>query len=271
MDPVTAQQLVNKVAALESQVAMLEQRLLGRPKARLPDPEKFTGAARYDTWLPLIKAKLRIDADAIGNDEAQFFYLYGNLDSKIQAMVLPQLLQAEDNGVWDFQTILDQLERVFDDPTKRDTAAARLQGIRQGSDSLPVYLSKFERLLHEANANSWPDDSKVAILRNGVNDKLKAKLDVQLELPTKYEKFVKALHKLGGHGGSGQGNSSGNLSSGQGKPLGSLSKTPRIGEPMDLSAADLREDETFRVSGMRVGGSVRFAPSSTPAQRQAGA
>lgn len=95
MDPVTAQQLVNKVAALESQVAMLEQRLLGRPKARLPDPEKFTGAARYDTWLPLIKAKLRIDADAIGNDEAQFFYLYGNLDSKIQAMVLPQLLQAE--------------------------------------------------------------------------------------------------------------------------------------------------------------------------------
>ena len=171
MDLVTTQQLVEKVSALENQVAV-QQRLVGRPKARLPDPEKLAGATRYDTWLPLIRAKLRIDADAIGTDEAQFFYLYGNLDSKIQAMVLPQLLQAETNEFWDYQTILDQLERVYDNPTKRDTAAARLQGIRQGNDALSVYLSKFERVLHEANANSWPDDSKIAILRNGVNDKL---------------------------------------------------------------------------------------------------
>ncbi|KAK4095663.1 hypothetical protein N658DRAFT_386564, partial [Parathielavia hyrcaniae] len=76
-----------------------------------------------------------------------------NLDSKIQAMVLPQLMLAENNGAWDPQTILDQLERVYDNPTKRDNAAARLQGLRQGNDTLPIYLSKFERLLHEANAN----------------------------------------------------------------------------------------------------------------------
>jgi len=251
MDSATAQHLVEKVMAVENQVATLRQRLLGRPKPRLLDPEKLTGATRYDTWLPLIKAKLQIDADAIGTDEAQLFYLYGNLDSKIQAMVLPQLVQSENNGIWDFQTILDQLERVFDNPTKRDTAVARLQGIRQGNDALPIYLSKFERLLHEANANTWPDDSKIAILRNGVNDKLKAKLDIQLELPTKYETFVKSLYKLGGHGGSGQGNSFGNS--------GKL-PAPRIGEPMDLSTMD-----TLRVSGIRTGGSVRFAPSSTPA------
>lgn len=164
MDPVSAQHLVEKVSALETQIAALQQRLAGRPKARLLDPEKLTGATRYDTWLPLIRAKLRIDADAIGSDEAQFFYLYGNLDSKVQAMVIPQLLQAETNESWDCQNILDQLERVYDNPTKRDTAAARLQGIRQGNDALPVYLSKFERVLHEANANSWPDDSKIAIL-----------------------------------------------------------------------------------------------------------
>ncbi|KAK4095702.1 hypothetical protein N658DRAFT_393145, partial [Parathielavia hyrcaniae] len=76
-----------------------------------------------------------------------------NLDSKVQAMVLPQLIIAENNGQWDPQTILDQLERVYDDPTKKHSAAGRLQSIRQGNDSLPIFLSKFERILHEANAN----------------------------------------------------------------------------------------------------------------------
>jgi hypothetical protein len=175
-------------------------------------------------------------------------------------MVLPQLLQAETNEEWDYQNILDQLERVYDNPTKRDTAASRLQGLRQGNDALPVFLAKFERLLHEANANSWPDDSKIAILRNGVNDKLKAKLDVQLELPGKYDKFVRSLHKLGGHGGSGQGNSPGTF----GKLL-----TPRTDEPMDLSMMDARDNEILRASTIRIGRSVRFAPSTTPAQRQA--
>ncbi|KAK4127468.1 hypothetical protein N657DRAFT_641465 [Parathielavia appendiculata] len=82
MDPGTNQHLTERVAALENQVAVLQQQLVGRPKARLPDPEKLSGATRYDTWLPLIKAKLRIDADAIGTDEAQFFYLYGHPKKK---------------------------------------------------------------------------------------------------------------------------------------------------------------------------------------------
>lgn len=52
---------------------------------------KFAGCAqKYDTWLPAIKAKLRVDADAIGDQIAQFYYVYLNLESSVQAMVLPQ-------------------------------------------------------------------------------------------------------------------------------------------------------------------------------------
>src|SRR6266487_4688530 len=67
-----------------------------RPRARLPDPEKFAGSSyKFDTWLPSIRAKLRVDGTVIGNATAQFYYVYLNLDSSVQAMVLPQLSHAE--------------------------------------------------------------------------------------------------------------------------------------------------------------------------------
>ncbi len=37
-----------------------------------------------------MKAKLDVDHEALGDDKARFFYLYGNLDSKIQCAPIPQ-------------------------------------------------------------------------------------------------------------------------------------------------------------------------------------
>ncbi len=73
------------------------QRATTRPKPCLLDPKKFSGQAhKFDTWLPSIRAKLRVDGEAIGDATAQFYYVYLNLDSHVQAMVLPQLGQAEE-------------------------------------------------------------------------------------------------------------------------------------------------------------------------------
>ena len=70
----------------------LAQAQSSHQRTRLPDPEKFTGNAyKFDTWLPLVKAKLRIDGAIIGDATAQFYYVYLNLDSSVQAIVLPQL------------------------------------------------------------------------------------------------------------------------------------------------------------------------------------
>jgi hypothetical protein len=93
----------------------------------LPDPEKFSGQSyKFDTWLPSIKAKLRIDSEAIGDSIAQFYYVYLNLDSQVQAMVLPQLSQAEESQSWSYMTILDQLSRVYDNPNKVQEAEDKL-------------------------------------------------------------------------------------------------------------------------------------------------
>jgi hypothetical protein len=41
-------------------------------------------------------------------------------------MVLPQLSQAEEQGEWDYQTILEQLTRVYDNPNKVQEAEDKL-------------------------------------------------------------------------------------------------------------------------------------------------
>ena len=42
-----------------------------RPKPSLPDPEKFNGKTyKFNTWFPVIRAKLCIDSPAIGDSTA---------------------------------------------------------------------------------------------------------------------------------------------------------------------------------------------------------
>ena len=42
-----------------------------KPKPNLPDPEKFNGKTyKFNIWLPVIRAKLRINNPTIGNSTA---------------------------------------------------------------------------------------------------------------------------------------------------------------------------------------------------------
>jgi len=74
-------QLRAEVTTLRAVLAAAKA-LTSRPRARLPDPEKFVSSSyKFDTWLPSIRAKLRVDGIAIGDATAQFYYVYLNLDS----------------------------------------------------------------------------------------------------------------------------------------------------------------------------------------------
>jgi hypothetical protein len=65
-------------------------------------------------------------------------------------MVLPQLSQANNETSYDFNTILDQLTRVYDNLNKVQEAEDKLYALKQGTDSLPIYIAKYERVLYEA-------------------------------------------------------------------------------------------------------------------------
>jgi hypothetical protein len=209
MDP--RQQLQELAARLESQAAVitnLQSQLLAlssaaavnasiRPRPALPDPAKFDGKAyHFDTWLPAIKAKLRVDGAALGDSIAQFYYVYDRLESTVQSIVLPQLARAEEDEVWSYQSILDQLSRAYDNPNKTQEAEERLHRIDQGSDPVPTYILRFERQLYEARGHKWSDDRKIAAFRYGLSTTIKNRLATQLELPTKYSKFLRVVQQL---------------------------------------------------------------------------
>ena len=147
----TIRALKNEIKSIKNQAKPPQ-----RPKPCLPDPEKFNGQSlKFDTWLASMKAKLRIDAPAIGDAVAQFYYVYLNLESKVQALVLPQLSYAEDTNTWDYNTILNQLSLVYDNPNKIQEAEDHLLALRQDSgESVAAYIAKIERILYEANVSS---------------------------------------------------------------------------------------------------------------------
>jgi hypothetical protein len=170
-------QLQAEITTLRAQLALQTTQPPPRLRTRLPDPEKFAGSTyKFDTWLPSIKAKLRVDGEAIGDAIAQFYYVYLNLDSAVQSMVLPQLSRAEEVQRWDYNSILEQLARVYDNPNKQQEAEDKLYSLRQGTDSLPAFIAKFERTLYEAGGQAWPDVNKISNFRNGLNSALRSRL-----------------------------------------------------------------------------------------------
>ena len=70
--------------------------------------------------------------------------------------------------------------------------------IKQGDDSLRSYIAKFERLLYKANAQDWPDVTKISTFRNGLGSTIRNRLSQQLHLPRTYPDFVKVVQQLAG-------------------------------------------------------------------------
>ncbi|OXV10924.1 hypothetical protein Egran_01312, partial [Elaphomyces granulatus] len=52
-------------------------------------------------------------------------------------------------------------------------------------DPLPVYVSKFERVLYEARGQNLPDVNKISTLRDGLNSTIRRRLAQQLNFTTR--------------------------------------------------------------------------------------
>jgi hypothetical protein len=168
---------------------------ISRPKPSLPHPDKFAGDARkYDTWLASIKAKLAVDGEAIGNNVAQFNYVYLNLESNTQSIVLPQL-EALPHEL-DYNTILTSLSRIYANPHKIREAKDRLNRLTQGSDSLSMYVAKYERLVGEARVGHYPDDAKIEAFRRGLSRTTLEKITNKGEEPTEINTYIAYIQRI---------------------------------------------------------------------------
>jgi hypothetical protein len=104
-------------------------------------------------------------SEAIVDNTAQFYYVYMNLESYTQSIILPQL-EAEQ---LDYRTILASLSRIYANPHKIREAKDRLNKLTQGSDSLSTYVAKYGRLVGEAHVGHYPDDAKIEAFRKGLS------------------------------------------------------------------------------------------------------
>jgi hypothetical protein len=227
------QQLQQRTITLRTQVQVLQQRSTTRARQVLPAPDNFTGRTKdWDTWSMAMRAKLRIDGEAVGGSEAQFFYVYNSLEPKVQGLILSFVRQAQDQEEWDPYTLLDHLGRTYDDPNKVKKAGQRLIELKQGTTPIAAYIPQFERTMFEAGAGTWPDDAKITTLVGGLNKYTRQRIDSQLALPADYDGFVRTLQTLGNQFGSygqfnGQGNGNSNAMEWEQAPtrVAAMSKT----------------------------------------------
>ncbi|KAK9364578.1 hypothetical protein V1509DRAFT_667903 [Lipomyces kononenkoae] len=124
-----------------------------RPRAKLPDPEKFTGEdlSLFPQFLGKLQAKLEIDAAAIGTGRDHVWYGFSRLDGKAAARLYPWTSTYKDSATnFTVESFYMQLSIAFEDQAQRDKALNRLNTLRQGSRSFNELLSELDRLLLEA-------------------------------------------------------------------------------------------------------------------------
>ena len=88
-------------------------------------------------------------AQALAGTSDQRFNVFLKLNTSVQAKVLPQVKNANEAQQWDYNSVLDELVRVYDNTNKREEteeAEGSLYPLRQGNDSLPLNNSLKNRV-----------------------------------------------------------------------------------------------------------------------------
>jgi hypothetical protein len=160
----------------------------------LPDVELLQGAADLDEWLVSIRAKLRIDGAAIGDEYARFHYVYSRLAPGPKRTMLPYVKRAQDNSDCAADAFVTHVQSTFEDPNKVKKAGQRLTRIRQGRRSIAAYVPEFERTLFEARADLWPDDARIILLAASLNQDTQDRLEGK-DWPETYTQFTAFLRR----------------------------------------------------------------------------
>ncbi|KAK9364306.1 hypothetical protein V1509DRAFT_185678, partial [Lipomyces kononenkoae] len=164
--------------------------LLKRPRAKLPDADKFTAEdlSLFPQFLGKLQAKLEIDADAIGTGKDHVWYSFGRLEGKAAARIFPWMTAYKDTPGFTLENLYKQLRTAFEDPALQDKALNRLNTLRQGTRPFGELLSELDRLLLEAGGHGWDDAVKKGYIRAAVNQTLRDKL-INIEEKPSYEEY----------------------------------------------------------------------------------
>lgn len=150
--------------------------LTKRPKLR--DIPKFGGdKSQWRSWKLETEGKLRVDKEAIGDAEGHFMYVFMSLEGKAKENVTTFAEMQTEKRTFDVTELLNRLELLYGQRDRKQRATRNLHSIKQGeNEPFTSFYPRFEREIANANAEYWPDDSKISYLQEALNDKMKAAL-----------------------------------------------------------------------------------------------
>jgi hypothetical protein len=147
-----------------------------RPKLR--DIPKFGGdKAQWRSWKLETEGKLRVDKEALGDAEGHFMYIFMSLEGKAKDNVTTFVEMQTEKRTFNVAELLNRLELLYGERDRKQRATRNLHSIKQGeNEPFTSFYPRFEREIANANAEYWPDDSKISYLQEALNDKMKAAL-----------------------------------------------------------------------------------------------
>jgi hypothetical protein len=169
-----------------------------KPRHSQPHLDPFTGEdlTLYPQFKSLLKAKLRIDAKAIGSKEERLWYGYGRLAGKAQTRIHPWMDYAEGKTEeFTEAKFLEQLDVAFADPQAQERAITKLNKIRQGKQSFREFLSEFEETLLKADGWDWVDRVKIGYLKAALSKELRDRL-VTVKLPDTFKEYCDEVRQI---------------------------------------------------------------------------
>jgi hypothetical protein len=173
-----------------------------RPRSRISDVDYFTGIkSEWRGWKMQMLIKLQVDGEAIGEELNRIGYVYSRLKDKPRDIVTTYVETAFkqfNRDLHSVEILIGRLEISYGDAHRVEKAISKLHTIKQGEyESFANFFPKLESLITTADADLWPDATKITYVRNALNDRLRAQLiGASYEDLTIYSRFVTKCEQL---------------------------------------------------------------------------
>jgi hypothetical protein len=169
-----------------------------KAKHSLSHPDKYDGVnkAAYPAFKGHLRAKLRIDRGAIGDEPEQVWYAFGRLSDKASERMFPWIETIERKGdALTTDAFFAQLDAAFYNEQIPQRALEWINTRKQGNTPFRDFLQTFEQKLLEAGGWDFSDGVRKGYLRAALSLELITQL-VGKEEPAKYSDFVAIIRRV---------------------------------------------------------------------------
>ncbi|KAG9379213.1 Retrotransposon gag protein [Pyrenophora tritici-repentis] len=137
--------------------------------AQLPHPPTFGGnKSQWRGWKLEMEGKIEEDAQAIGSLKLSYA-----TETNVTTYYEIQVKEESPNPF----KLLDRLELLYGERNRKEKAIQNLYSIRQKDDETFIsFYPRFEKEMANADAESWPEHTKISYLRNALSGRIKDRL-----------------------------------------------------------------------------------------------